>query len=140
MTLLQRYRKAEAQLVTLLEQRKRLSEDPALQRDLEFEQRLLQLLAEYRLDRRAALGIVRSTNLAARRRIAIQYRHPSTGEVLEDIGDSAARLAAWRLQYGSTVVDSWKESCVDGVRVYAPELTARSEPSGTERGIPHTSA
>jgi len=139
MTLLQRYRRAEAQLVTLLEQRKRLSEDPALQRDLEFEQRLLQLLAEYRFDRREALGIVRS-NLAAHRRIAIQYRHPGTGEVLEDTGDSATRLAAWRLQYGSPVVDSWKANCVDGVRVYAPALTAGSEPSGTPRGIPHTSA
>lgn len=140
MTLLQRYRQTEAQLVTLLEQRKRLAEDPALHRDLEFEQRLLQLLAEYKIGRVEALGIVRSTNLAARRRIAVQYRHLSTGEVLEDIGDSAARLAAWRLQYGSPVVDSWKESCVDGVRVYAPALTARSEQSNTERGIPHTSA
>lgn len=140
MTLLQRYRQAEAQLVTLLEQRKRLAEDPALQRDLEFEQRLLQLLAEYKIGRVEALGIVRSTNLAARRPIAVQYRHPSTGEVLEDIGDSAARLAAWRLQYGSRVVESWKVNCSDGVRAYVPALTARSEPSGTERSIPHTSA
>lgn len=121
MTLLQRYRQAEAQLETLLEQRKRLAEDPALQRYLEFEQRLLQLLAEYRIDRRDALGIVRS-NLAAHRRIAIQYRHPSTGEVLEDIGDSAARLAAWRRGGCSMAVRSW----IAGKRVvwmaFAPML------------------
>lgn len=140
MTLLQRYRQAEAQLVTLQEQRKRLAEDPALQRDLEFEQRLLQLMAEYKISRCEALNIVRSGNLAAHRRIANQYRHPSTGEVLEDIDDSTARIAAWRLQYGSRVVESWKVNCADGVRVYAPALTARSEPSGTERSIPHTSA
>lgn len=139
MTLLQRYRQAEAELAALLERRRRLVEDPALQRDLEFERRLLQLLAEHRIDRREALAIIRSANLEARRRIDIQYRHPSTGEVLADTGINAARLAAWRLQYGEETVTSWKvRSEVQELSIGTADLLLRPERHGAGN-IPFTS-
>lgn len=140
MTLLQRYRQAEAELAALLERQRRLEEDPLLQRDLEFERRLLQLLVEYKIDRVEALAIIRTARLEQRQPLAIRYRHPRTGEILEDTGFSATRLMAWRLQYGEATVTSWKirsemqEPCAG-----TADLLVRPAPHGAERCIPFTS-
>lgn len=140
MTLLQRYRQAEAQLARLLERRRRLAEDPSLQRDLEFEQRLLQLLAENRIDQVEALAIVRSALPRSCQQPAIRYRHPGTGEVLEDRGDSTARIAAWRLQYGEGTVASWKVQLeLQDLRRGSMNSLARADRDGPDRSIPFTS-
>ncbi|RCL21036.1 transcriptional regulator [Pseudomonas sp. AFG_SD02_1510_Pfu_092] len=94
--------------------------NPRLQRELEFERKLHDLLAEYQFDLSHILAIRESEEnptqyLGAstaplprfRSRQGKHYRNPYTGEVVEAKSASHKTLQSWIEQYGRTKVESW---------------------------------
>lgn len=117
MSRLAEYRQLEkriAQQTADLEARKA---DPGLEKEIEFETKLHDLLTHYEkrladvvsmLDRtvgrsepKGAQGLVRRA-----RQVKI-YRNPLTGEIVESKGGNNKLLGAWKAQFGHEEVESW---------------------------------
>ncbi|MBK4995139.1 DNA binding protein [Pseudomonas sp. S37] len=98
--------------------------DPRLKRELEFESKLHDLLAEYQLSRWYVLSMLereiqtaldaidqQQRPLAAppryRTRQSKYYKNPHTGEVVEAKSTLHKTVRAWIGQYGRTEVESW---------------------------------
>lgn len=106
----------EAELAAQLKQLESLKNDKALQKEIEFEEKLRALMAEYNIDLRgiialldphastSALPVKRGTR---RERQIKTFKNPSTGEVVETKGGNHKTLKAWKQQYGADTVNSW---------------------------------
>lgn len=121
MSKLAEFRELERTLANQLAALEALKGDSGLQREIEFEQKLRELLAQYGyslrniisiLDPQASVrrgqGNIASTEKVQRRaRVLKQYSNPHTGEIVETKGGNHKQLKEWKNQYGAETVESW---------------------------------
>lgn len=114
MSKLAEFKRLEAQLAAQLQQLDTLKNDAELKKEIQFEEKLRALLAEYGMSLRDVINILdpssRSTPavVGQRRQRQIKvYKNPNTGEVVETKGGNHKVLKTWREQYGVETVDSW---------------------------------
>ncbi len=117
MSMLQEYRQIEETIRELSERLKSLSKDDKLQKEIEFEEKLNKLMAQY--DKKPndvvallapeakAVGAKVSKTTTKRPRRVKRYKNPHNGEVIETKGGNHKILKAWKEQYGSDLVESW---------------------------------
>lgn len=106
----------EAQLAAQLAQLDALKQNDELKREIEFEQKLVSLLADYGFSLRQVIAILdpkaaRTTapiQTSGRKARAIKrYKNPHTSEVVETKGGNHRILKEWKTEFGSDVVESW---------------------------------
>lgn len=115
MSILNQYRETELALAELQERLKKLGSDDRLKAEIEFENKLRDLMAEYGKSLPSVIAILdpKSAKNAAdatvkhRVRTLKVYKNPNSGEVVETKGGNHKVLKAWKAEYGSDVVDSW---------------------------------
>lgn len=119
MSRLAEFRKLEQQLAAQLAELETLKNDDGLKREIEFETKLRDLLAQYGcslrdvvniLDPHAATrkGAPAAPEKAIRRARAVKvYKNPHNGEIVETKGGNHKTLKEWKGQYGSDEVESW---------------------------------
>lgn len=120
MSRLAEYRKLEQQLATQLAELESMKGDSALQKEMEFEEKLRALLGEYGhslrdvitlLDPQAAsrksASVVTSEKVTRKPRDMKVFKNPHTGEIVETKGGNHKLLKAWKAEYGAAEVDSW---------------------------------
>lgn len=121
MSRLAEFRALEKKLAAQLAELENLKNDEGLQREVEFEQKLRDLLAEYGyslrnvvaiLDPQASRGTATAQPVKKTRkaREVKRYKHPDTGEVVETKGGNHRTLKAWKQEHGSEMVEAWLES------------------------------
>lgn len=118
MSKLAEYRALEQQLAAQLAELEALKNDNALQKEIEFETKLQELMKSYDKNLRDVIAILdpqsHSVSRAAapakasrRERAVKRYKNPKTGEVVETKGGNHKVLKAWKEQHGSDTVESW---------------------------------
>lgn len=115
MSLITEYRATEEAIKQLKAQLDGLSNNPALLKEMEFEEQLRTLMAEYGKSMRDIIKILDPNHAAAptavvstRKPRSIKvYRNPESGEVIETKGGNHTQLKAWKQQYGADTVESW---------------------------------
>lgn len=108
------FKALEAQLAAQLKQLDALKNDSELKREIEFEEKLRGLMAEYGVSLHAIISlldpqpqansVVPSTRRERRLKV---YKNPETGEVVETKGGNHKVLKSWKEQYGAATVDAW---------------------------------
>lgn len=120
MSKLAEFRAAEEQLKAQLALLESLKNDESLQREMEFENKLQELMQEYGKNladiiaiidpdlTKKPRGLVAHPEKAARRaRTVKRYKHPETGEVIETKGGNHKVLKAWKAEHGAEAVEGW---------------------------------
>lgn len=118
MSRLAEFRAAEKALQEQLAQLESLKNDAGLKKEIEFEQKLQELMKHYGKGLRDIVaildpshGIQRASFAAPRQhrrpRVVKVYENPHTGELIETKGGNHRGLKAWKLQYGAATVESW---------------------------------
>ena len=121
MSRLAEFRALEQQLAAQLAELESLKNDDGLKREIEFEEKLRNLLAEYGCNLRNVIEILDPQARSRRAepakparsrkpREVKKYKNPHTGEVVETKGGNQKTLKGWKVEYGSDVVESWLES------------------------------
>lgn len=120
MSKLAEFRRAERELqkqMALLEQ---LQADTSLQREMEFEEKLKALMADYGVDLSKVVAIlnpqpvelepVASGGVKQRRPRQVKvYVQPVTGKRIETKSGNHALLKAWKAEFGVEVVERWRQ-------------------------------
>lgn len=116
------YRALERQIAEQLQALEALKGSQALQQELEFEDKLRKLLAEYGMSLRNVISILDPKATAGSLavggkvdgrkgprapRAVKRYLNPHTQEVVETKGGNHATLKAWKSEHGSAEVESW---------------------------------
>ncbi len=120
MSKLQEYRQIEETIRELSQRLESLSNDDKLKKEIEFEEKLRDLMKQYDkspkevsvlLDPDAKVSASskasKTSTTAKRARKVKQYKNPHNGEVIETKGGNHKTLKAWKEQYGSDTVESW---------------------------------
>ncbi len=109
----------EQQLAAQLAELEALKGSSELQKEIKFETKLRDLLAEYGYSLRDIINILdpqanrRAAAPAAagkaprRARQVKQYKNPHNGEIIETKGGNHKLLKEWKAQYGGDVVEGW---------------------------------
>jgi len=119
MSRLAEFRALEQQLAAQLAELETLKNDDGLKREIEFEQKLRNLLGEYgyslrniiaildpQASRRAPAATESKAGSRKPRQVKI-YKNPHSGEVVETKGGNHKILKDWKSEYGSDTVESW---------------------------------
>lgn len=120
------YRALERQIAEQLQALEALKGSEALQKELEFEDKLRKLLSEYGMSLRnvisildpkaaAGAGAAVSGKVDGRRgprapRAVKRYLNPHTNEVVETKGGNHSTLKAWKSEHGAQEVESWLQA------------------------------
>nr|WP_284047901.1 histone-like nucleoid-structuring protein, MvaT/MvaU family [Halomonas gemina] len=100
----------------LAEQLEKMKEDPRLQEEIEFKDKLEALMSEYNKSAADVLSLLRPEPAAdsgkkgegqRRKRKLKIYKNPNTGEVVETRGGNQKTLKAWKEEHGDETVESW---------------------------------
>lgn len=113
-SMLAQFIEKEQQLKQLQEQMEKLKNNPALQLELEFKERLIDLMNEYNKSNKQVINLLASKEetlpqkqtVRKKRKIKI-YRNPETGDVVETRGGNHKTLKIWKEKYGADTVESW---------------------------------
>ncbi|MNE05652.1 hypothetical protein D3C80_982220 [compost metagenome] len=119
MSRLAEFRQLEQKLAAQLAELEAMKGSSELQKEIEFEAKLRDLLGTYgyslrdiinildpQVNRRAAAPV--AVEKAPRRaRQVKQYKNPHNGEVIETKGGNHKLLKEWKAQYGAGEVESW---------------------------------
>lgn len=118
MSRLAEFRALEQQLAAQLAELESLKNDDGLKREIEFEKKLRNLLAEYGYSLRNVISILDPQATARPAAAAAQvnrkprqmkrYKNPHNGEVVETKGGNHKVLKEWKSKYGAEVVESWQ--------------------------------
>lgn len=120
MSKLAEFKALEAQLAEQMKQLDALKNDGELKKEIEFEEKLRTLLAEYNfslrevkliLDPESARATAPKTAAKSQRRerqVKV-YVNPNNGERVETKGGNHKILKAWKEEFGSETVESWLE-------------------------------
>ena len=119
MSRLAEFRALEQQLAAQLAELETLKNDDGLKREIEFEQKLRNLLGEYGYSLRNVIAILdpqastrtpaASAPKAVRKPRDVKiYKNPHTGEVIETKGGNHRQLKEWKNEFGADVVESWR--------------------------------
>jgi len=115
------FRATEEAIIELQAKLDALKGNQHLQEELEFEQKLRQLMQDYGKTLREINLILdpqtyqqtaqtsQKPQQSRRQREAKRYRNPYTNEVVVTKGGNQRTLKAWKEQFGAEVVDSWLE-------------------------------
>lgn len=120
MSRLAEFRALEQQLAAQLAELEALKNDDSLKKEIEFEQKLRDLLGEYgyslrniiaildpqAASRRAAPAAVAEKGNRKPRQVKV-YKNPHTGETIETKGGNHKILKEWKAKWGSDEVESW---------------------------------
>ncbi|MFC0267349.1 histone-like nucleoid-structuring protein, MvaT/MvaU family [Kushneria aurantia] len=124
MSLLNEYMKKEQLLKQLRDELQQLEQDQRLQGELEFKQKLENLMQEHNKSSAEVISILdpgaeqtgsrggtsASAQSGGRRKRKLKiYRNPHNGEVVETRGGNQKTLKAWKEQYGNDTVEQWLE-------------------------------
>ncbi|ABZ00681.1 DNA binding protein [Pseudomonas sp. SbB1] len=119
MSRLAEFRQLEQQLAAQLAELEALKGSSELQKEIEFETKLHDLLAKYGYSLRDIINIMdpqasgRASAPAAiekaprRARQVKQYKNPHSGEIIETKGGNHKLLKEWKSQYGGDVIEGW---------------------------------
>ncbi len=115
MSLINEYRQTELAIKELQDRLNKLSADERLKMEIEFEQKLRSLMAEYSKSLKDIINIIdpeaaqsKAASATPRRQRTIKvYKNPHTGEVIETKGGNHKVLKAWKAEYGAETVESW---------------------------------
>jgi hypothetical protein len=124
MSKLAEFRQLEKDLAQQLAALDALKGDAGLQREIEFEKKLRDLLGEYGFSlrdvialldpsaasRRDSVGASTGEKTVRRARQIKIYNNPHTGEMIETKGGNHKQLKEWKTQYGADTVESWVRS------------------------------
>ena len=97
------------------EQLEKLENDPRLQKELEFKDKLIALMEEFGKSPADVLDLLnpgsrpvaaKTPTGRAKRKLKI-YKNPTTGEVVETRGGNQKTVKAWKDEYGHDTVESW---------------------------------
>jgi hypothetical protein len=103
----------------LTEELRKLEQDNTLKHELEFEEKIRDLMDEYSKSPRdvmQVLGAIDPTISAAKsdggrpKRPMKTYKNPNTGEVVETRGGNHKVLNEWREKHGKETVQSWQQN------------------------------
>lgn len=115
MSLINEYRATEEAIKELQQRLQSLSSDEKLQKEIEFEKKLRELMAEYNKSLKDIIQILDPASYRSaapqkkvkRERAVKTYKNPNTGEVIETKGGNHKGLKEWKAEYGAEVVDGW---------------------------------
>lgn len=119
MSRLAEFRQLEQKLAAQLAELEAMKSSGELQKEIEFETKLRDLLSKYGYSLRDIINILdpqasrrsaapAATEKAPRRaRQVKQYQNPHNGEVIETKGGNHKLLKEWKAQYGAEEVESW---------------------------------
>ncbi|MBB3104068.1 histone-like nucleoid-structuring protein MvaT [Azomonas macrocytogenes] len=120
MSLISEFRATEETIKELQERLKTLSQDSKLQKELDFEKKLLALMNDYQKslpDITALLDSgarstkqnrpVKAVTPTKRVRRIKQYKNPHTGETIETKGGNHKTLKEWKNKWGADTVEEW---------------------------------
>lgn len=117
MSKLAEFKALEAQLAAQLKQLDALKNDGELKREIEFEEKLRNLMVDYGMSLREIVSLLDPSAsrvtaapaaLGSRRQRQVKiYKHPETGEVVETKGGNHKVLKAWKEKHGAEKVESW---------------------------------
>lgn len=120
MSRLAEFRALEQQLAAQLAELETLKNDDGLKREIEFEQKLRNLLGEYGYGLRNIIAILDPQASSRRAPVATEsktstrkprqvktYKNPHSGEVVKTRGGNHKILKDWKSEYGSDTVESW---------------------------------
>lgn len=116
MSIIAEYKALEAQIAEQQKRLEALKGDDKLKKEIEFENKLRALMAEYSfslgnvialLDPNASKSAATPVKGARRERTLKRYKNPNTGEVVETKGGNHKVLKAWKEQYGTEKVEGW---------------------------------
>lgn len=123
MSLIANYHQLQKDLERLQSEHNRLSSDPALKREMEFDTKLRSLMGEYSKSLPDIMSILEPGSSQSpkmgksgapikhrRKRLAKTYRNPLTGEIVESKGGNNKLLGQWKAQFGSEEVEGWVQS------------------------------
>lgn len=119
MSKLAEFKALEAQLAAQLKQLDALKNDGKLKREIEFEEKLRGLMAQYgvglvgiislldpQASRRSTMTTPTTRGQRRQRQVKV-YKNAETGEVVETKGGNHKVLKAWKEQYGAEKVEGW---------------------------------
>jgi hypothetical protein len=119
MSRLAEFRQLEQRLAAQLAELEALKGSSELQKEIEFETKLRDLLGQYGYSLRDIINILdpqagrraaapAATEKAPRRERQVkQYKNPHNGEIIETKGGNHKLLKEWKAQYGADVVEGW---------------------------------
>lgn len=120
MSRLAEFRKLEQQLAAQLAELESLKNDSGLQKEMEFENKLRSLLAEYGFSLRDVINIldpqagsrkgaaaITDEKATRKPRSVKTYKNPHNGEIVETKGGNHKTLKAWKAEHGNDAVESW---------------------------------
>lgn len=120
MSKLAEFRQLERTLAAQLEALEAMKGDKGLEKEIEFETKLGELLAQYGKSLRDIVSILdpKSSSKGAtlktspatttrRPRTLKVYKNPHSGEVIETKGGNHKQLKAWKKEHGADEVESW---------------------------------
>lgn len=122
MSKLAEFRQLERHLADQLAALEAMKGDKGLEKEIEFEGKLRELLGQYSKSLRDVVSILEpqpstkgfkgakavTEDKATRKPRALKtYKNPHTGEVVETKGGNHKQLKAWKSEYGSDDVESW---------------------------------
>ncbi|KAA0694641.1 H-NS histone [Halopseudomonas laoshanensis] len=120
MSSLQEYRNLQHTIRELTDRMNSLSNDTKLKQEIEFEEKVRALMAQYNKSLKDVVAILDPDNKLSqggkssktsggvkRARKVKQYKNPKTGEVIETKGGNHKELKAWKEKYGADTVESW---------------------------------
>jgi len=119
MSIIQEYRHIEAEIEALQKRLESLGGDDRLQKELEFEEKLRNLLGEYNKSLRDVIALIDPPASSGKAKVTTQektkrrarstkvYTNPHTGERVETKGGNHKVLKQWKSEHGSVEVESW---------------------------------
>lgn len=118
MSKLAEFRRAERELLKQMALLEQMQADVSLQREMEFEEKLKALMADYDMDLAKVADILNPQPVeheeiapaAVKQRRPRQvkvYVQPVTGKRIETKSANHAQIKAWKVEFGAEVVDGW---------------------------------
>ena len=118
MSKLAEFRQLERHLAEQLQALEALKGDVGLKREIEFETKLRDLLAQHGYSLKDVISIldpqagrqtqISSPKVASRKPRQMKvYKNPNTGEVIETKGGNHRQLKEWKAEFGAETVESW---------------------------------
>ncbi|MFN3580434.1 MAG: histone-like nucleoid-structuring protein MvaT [Pseudomonas sp.] len=120
MSSLQEFRNLQNTIRELTDRMNSLSSDSKLKQEIEFEEKVRALMAQYDKSLKDVVAILDPDNKLTqggktskasggtkRARKVKQYKNPNTGEIIETKGGNHKELKAWKEKYGAEKVESW---------------------------------
>lgn len=111
----QELKAVEEEIARLQARAESLRQSPALQAEIEFEEKLHALLKEYGKDLVGVIALLDPKSKPAKNgrgrteRVEHVYRNPNTGETVTAKGGNNKTLRAWKDKWGVDTVKSWRQ-------------------------------